>query len=266
MTPNDFHTDTVLELAQPGGYRVEVSDRWSVGPGANGGDLAGLLAKGLMTATDRNDLRSLTVHCLAPATPGPAELQTGVLRQGRSATIIDANLSRGASLIAVGRGVLAAKRESPSWNVRTAPQFPDPDTLDREEWPDPQMIRSRYDTRYVEGGFPAIRGPKAEVSGWIRPADHSPIDLALLVAMCDAWPPPLLMLDGPSLMARTIDLTVHLFDVLETPHDGWVAMTNRSTISVDGYVDTETEAWTDDGRLLAQGRQLSATMPWDPPV
>ncbi len=263
---NQFHTDTALELTRTGGYRVDVSDRWSVGVGANGGYLAGLLAKGLMTATDRNDLRSLTVHCLAPGTPGMAELQTGVLREGRSATVIDANLSREGKLLAVGRGVLAAKREGPTWNVRSAPAFPDPESIEPEEWPDPKMIRSRYDTRYVRGGFPAIRGPLAEVSGWIRPVDHSPIDLAMLVALCDAWPPPLLMLDGPSLMATTIDLTVHVFDTLETPYQGWVAMTNRATISIDGYVDTETEAWSSDGRLLAQGRQLSACIPWDPPA
>ncbi len=263
---NDFHHDTQLEPTRTGGYAIDVSDRWSVGPGANGGYLAGLLAKGLLTATDRNDLRSLTVHCLAPGTPGPAELQTGILRAGRSATVIDANLSRAGSLIAVGRGVLAARRESPDWNVRTPPSFPDPESVEREQWPDPKMIRSRYDTRYVAGGFPSFRGPDAETSGWLRPADHSPIDLPLLVAMCDAWPPPLLSLDGPSLMARTIDLTVHVFDTLETPYDDWVAMTNTSTVSVDGYIDTETEAWSRDGRLLAQARQLSATMPWDPPT
>ncbi|MEZ5227522.1 MAG: hypothetical protein R2710_12830 [Acidimicrobiales bacterium] len=78
---NEFHTDTRLEETRTGGYRVDVSDRWSVGAGANGGYLAGLLAKGLLTATGRGDLRSLTVHCLAPGTPGMAELQTGILRR-----------------------------------------------------------------------------------------------------------------------------------------------------------------------------------------
>lgn len=266
MSESEFHADTRLTAAGPGAFDVDVSARWSVGPGANGGYLAGLLAKGLMAATDRNDLRSLTAHCLLPGTPGPAKLGTSVLRAGRSATIIDAELRRDDSMLAVARGVLAARRESPNWNTRSAPDFPDPETLERERWPDPNMIRSRYDTRYVVGSFPAVQGPVAEVSGWLRPGDHSPIDLPFLVAMCDAWPPPLLMLEGPSLMARTIDLTVHLFDMLETPLDGWVAMTNRSTISVDGYVDTETEAWSQDGRLLAQGRQLSACMPWDPPT
>jgi acyl-CoA thioesterase len=126
------------------------------------------------------------------------------------------------------------------------------------------MVRSRYDTRYVVGCFPPAPTDRAEVSGWIRPIDGSSIDLAALVALCDAWPPPIMMLTGPTMVARTIDYTVHLFETLVEPIADWVAMTNRSTVSTDGYVDTETEAWTADGRLLAQARQLSVSVPWSP--
>ncbi len=275
MRDSEFDTDTPLTPTTPGRFDTVVSPRWSVGVGANGGYVAGLLAKGLIEGasidpagapdTGHRHLRSMTVHLLAPNTPGPAELETRILRSGRSATVIDAAIHRDGSTLAVARGVIAADREGPRWHVRPAPDFPDPDSIVGESWPDPNMIRSRYDTRYVVGGFPPPPGQEtAEVSGWIRPVDHAPIGLAQLVALCDAWPPPIMMVGDPPTMARTIDITFHLFDTLVDPYDDWVAMTNRSTVSADGYVDTETEAWSTDGRLLAQARQLSATMPWVP--
>jgi hypothetical protein len=272
---SEFDADTRLDAIEPGVFTTVISDRWSVGAGANGGYVAGLLARSLLRAGSGDDpadrsghvtrhLRSVTVHLLAPAMPGPALVRTEVLRAGRSATVIDATLSRDANPIAVARGVIAADRDGPRRNTRTAPTFPDPATMRDPGWPDPLMVRSRYDTRYAVGGFPPERGDVAEISGWIRPIDGAPVGPAHLVAICDAFPPPVMMLDGPSLTARTMDFTVHLFETLDPPYPGWIAVTNRSTVSIDGYIETETESWSEDGTLLAQARQLSALAPWTP--
>ena len=93
-----FDDDTHLTPIDAGRYSVDVSGRWSVGAGANGGYVAGLLAKALIAASDAESgngdtgdrhLRSLTAHLLSPAMAGPATLDTRVLRSGRSATVID---------------------------------------------------------------------------------------------------------------------------------------------------------------------------------
>lgn len=269
-TPGEFHTDAALTPAGEGAFGATISDRWAVGVGANGGYVSAMLASAIIDTeraahTDARHLRSLTVHLLRPAVPGPASLTAEIRRDGRSATVVDAELHGDDRLIAIARGVVAADREAgPERVERPAPDFPAPESIEREEWPDPLMIRSRYDTRYVVGGFPPQDLDVAEVSGWLRPGDHSPIDLPLLIAMLDAWPPPVMMLPGPMMMASTIDITYHLFDTLDEPLDDFVAMTNTSRVSAGGYVDTETEAWTRDGRLLGQARQLSALMPGVP--
>lgn len=269
-TPGEFHTDAALRPTDAGDFEVTISDRWSVGPGANGGYVSGMLAMAIIAAEravhdDARHLRSLTVHLLRPAAPGAATVSAEIRRDGRSATIVDAELVGGDRVIALARGVVAADREAaPSRTDRSAPVFPAPESIEPERWPDPLMIRSRYDTRYVVGGFPPQDQDRAEVSGWLRPIDHTPIDLPLLIALLDAWPPPAMMLPGPMMMASTIDITYHLFDTLDEPLDDFVAMTNTSEVSAGGYVDTETEAWTRDGRLLGQARQLSALMPGQP--
>lgn len=263
----EFHHDTELGGEPDSTRPVTISDRWSVGVGANGGYVAGMLARAVIEAEralhdDARHLRSMTVHLLAPAVPGEAAVDVTVRRDGRSATVLDAELVRSDRAIALARAVIAADRDEGIRSERTPPAFPDPSTIPAEDWPDPLMIRSRYDTRYVVGGFPSADTAfdRAEVSGWIRPIDGTPVDLPLLVALLDAWPPPVMMLAGPLVMASTIDITFHLFDTLDDPYDGFVAMTNVSSVTAGGYVDTETEAWTADGRLLGQARQLSALM------
>ncbi len=95
----------------------------------------------------------------------------------------------------------------------------------------------------------------------MRTIDHALVTNPLLVAMTDTSVPPPVM-RTPSMGTSTLNLTVHLFEPVDTPIDDFLAVTNISTIARDGYVDTDTEIWTRDGRLLAQGRQLSLAIPW----
>lgn len=271
---SNFHDAVRLEPApSPAGtptgssrWRTTVSDQWTVGFGANGGYQAGLLANAAMVAAGDQErrLRSIVVHYLLPTQPGPAEVSVDALRQGRSASVLDLGLHSEGRLTVTARAVVAAARPAPAFNHRTPLNYPDPLTLKREVIQQSETVRARYDTRYVVGDSPPQNLPTAESSGWCRTEDHAPVDLALLVAMCDGWAPPVMMLAGPPMLAATIDLTVHLFDPLLEPLDDWVAVSNVSSVANDGYVNTETEAWAPDGRLLAQARQLSAYLPWEP--
>lgn len=270
-SPTNFHQAVSLEPSGPGAdhssrWRGSISDQWMVGFGANGGYQAGLLANAAMLSAgdEVRRLRSIVVHYLLPTQPGPFEISVDVLRSGRSASVLDLGLHSEGRLTVAARAVVAAARPSPAFTHRTAPQFPDPLSLGREVVTKPQTVRARYDTRYVMGGAPPQQQATAQSSGWCRTEDAAPVDLALLVAICDGWAPPVMMLEGPPMLAATIDLTVHLFDPLQEPYDDWVAVTNESNVANDGYVNTETEVWTRDGRLLAQARQISAYLPWDP--
>lgn len=283
---SEFHDDVaiavrVTESGADGGEATvvldaTVSDRWSVGFGANGGYTAALLANGVIQGgvelgadpADGWSLRTLTSHFLRPPTPGAAELVVTPVRLGRGLSVLDVALQRDGKKLAVGRGVIGRPRDVASpdhqWADRVMPDLPSPDSLPREEWENENFLRARYDTRYARGGVRA-GGDDSVTEGWFRTADHASVDTLLAVAMSDGWmPAPMVRTGTDGLFASTVDLTTHLYHSFDEPIEGWVAAFNRSTYSADGYTDVDTELWSEDGRFLALARQLVMLLPLDP--
>lgn len=263
-TKSEFDHDSALTPLEDGRFAVDVPGRWSTGPGANGGFVAGLLARAvLIGAEPGHDLRSVTVNYLRPATPGPAEIRLDTIHSGRTVRLIDATLHRDGKPLSIARTTLATRREMDHpFLDREPPNFPPPESLEPVDWyDDPNYIRARFDTRFVVGGRPPIELDRCESSSWLRTVDHAPVTNPLLVAMTDTSLPPAVM-RPPHLGTSTLNLTVHVFEPIDKPIDDFLAVTNHSTVARDGYIDTDTEIWTRDGRLLAQGRQLSLAVPW----
>lgn len=261
---SEFDHDTALTGAGPGRFDVEVPARWSTGPGANGGFVAGLLTKAaLEDAPLDQPLRMVSVHYLRPASPGAAHLGVAAVHRGRTMSLIDVVLERDGKSLALARVTLSADRDvEGAFLDRRPPNFPPPELVPTVDWyDDPNYLRSRFDTRFVVGGRPPIELDRCESSGWIRTVDHAPVTVPLLVAMTDTFVPPPVM-RAPHWGTSTLNLTVHVFEPHATPIDDFLAVTNRSTVASAGHVDTDTEIWTRDGRLLALGRQLSLTLPW----
>lgn len=262
--PSEFDHDTAVTRAGPGRFNVDVPARWSTGPGANGGFVAGLLTKAALTdASVDQPLRTVSVHYLRPASPGPAHVTVAVVHSGRTTSLIDVVLERDDKLLTLARVTLSAHRDVEGGFLdRQPPGFPPPEQVPTVDWyDDPNYIRSRFDTRFVVGGRPPIELDRCESSGWLRTIDHAPVTVPLLVTMTDSFLPPPVM-RAPHWGTSTLNLTVHVFEPDATPIDDFLAITNRSTVASAGHIDTDTEIWTRNGRLLAQGRQLSLTVPW----
>ena len=261
---SQFDHDTALTRAGPGRFDVDVPARWSTGPGANGGFVAGLLTKAaLEDAPVDQPLRMVSVHYLRPASPGPARVGAAAVHRGRTMSLIDVVLERDGKPLALARVTLSAHRDvEGEFLDRQPPNFPPPEQVPTVDWyDDPNYVRSRFDTRFVVGGRPPIELDHCESSGWLRTVDHAPVTVPLLVAMTDAFVPPPVM-RAPHWGTSTLNLTVHVFERNATPIDDFLAITNRSTVASAGHIDTDTEIWTRNGRLMAQGRQLSLTIPW----
>ena len=58
----------------------------------------------------------------------------------------------------------------------------------------------------------------------------------------------------------TIDLTIHIRE-LPRPDDEWFLAVFSTRTLTDGFLEEDSEIWTPDGRLLAQGRQLALLIP-----
>jgi acyl-CoA thioesterase len=124
------------------------------------------------------------------------------------------------------------------------------------------VMRQRYEQRWAIGSPPFSGGTEAVAGGWIRlaPAEQqgsAALDDHLLVAMADAWIPPVFSrLEGPAAVP-TIDLTVHFRGPVPDPTDDWVLVVFRSAVAADGFIEEDGQLWSRDGELLAQSRQLA---------
>nr|MDQ3293609.1 thioesterase family protein [Actinomycetota bacterium] len=117
------------------------------------------------------------------------------------------------------------------------------------------------DLRLAIGGELFVESAEALTGGWIRLADGEPADGLALVAMTDAWPPAAFTRVATRMAAPTVDLTVHVRRPDPAP-DGWFLVVFRTTLAADGYLEEDGQLWSEDGRLLAQSRQLALAAPF----
>ncbi|MET0902390.1 MAG: thioesterase family protein [Acidimicrobiales bacterium] len=262
-----FDQDTAVTATGDGTYAARIDPGWWIERGPNGGYVAAVLVQALtaeVADADRH-LRSLTVHYLAPAREGAAEVTVQTERAGRTISFLDARLQQGDRLIATARAAFAVQNsQSPAFADPTFPGYPPPETLEvRADPPGMIAMRERYQYHHVVG-LP-WEGPsdQAETGGWIRLREPRPYDAALVAALSDAWFPAIFTRLGTPMGVPTIDLTVHVrsVDALQRmrPEDS-MAVRFRTTMLAEGYLEEDGELWAPDGTLVAHSRQLGLVL------
>jgi len=271
-----FESDTAAEPIAPGRYAVELSDRWWVGRGPNGGYVAALMLRAMRheaesavasaasSGSGPGDLqppRSLTVHFLNTPSVGAAEIEVTIERQGRSTTFLSARLIQKGDVQGKAMAVFSADRLGPSFVNTVMPVVPPPEQ--GEEFDTslaPVAVFTRYRAIPVLGGAPMSGGEKAETAGWLKLAEEEAMSPELAAAMLDVWyPAPFVAITEPS-VAPTLEYTVHFPRELpvegSTPSD-WVLARLKADEAVEGHFSEDGELWTRDGTLLARCRQVA---------
>ena len=79
----------------------------------------------------------------------------------------------------------------------------------------------------------------------------------MLAAATDAFLPPAIFRAPERIRVPTLELTIHFRG--QPPEDAhpWLHCTFVSRVSAGGVVEEDGELWSEDGRLLAQSRQLA---------
>ena len=237
----------------------------------NGGYLLALVARtGVETAGQPHPL-AVSAHFLAPAAPGPAELEVHRPRAGRSlstarVTLVQEGRARLEALVTAGRIDPGA---GPGWQRAGGPAglAPVGDCVPgRPEMPGGQRanlldhLDLRLDPATV--GWVAGRpGGSLDMRGWVRFSDGRAADPLALLQVVDALPPSSFELGLPS-WAPTVELTVYLRGI---PSPGWLACVVRGQLWQGGWFDEEAEVWDSAGRLVAQSRQFAGARPATPP-
>ncbi len=264
----DFERDTTATLMSPGKYRVELNDRWWIGPGPNGGYTAALMlqamtekVKEINTEGRPQPPRSLSVHFLGRPIVGEAVIVVTVEHQGFATSFISARLMQEGEVKAKAMSVFSAERSGPSFDQTKMPDVPMPE--DGEEFDTaqaPVAVFTQYRAVPVLGTAPFSGGPKAETGGWMKLKDEQPMTAVLAAAMLDVWfPAPFVTLDEQA-QAPTLEYTVHF--PRELPLEGaeepdWTLVRLTAEEGHDGHFSEDGELWSRDGTLLARCRQMA---------
>lgn len=261
-----FEIDTDVQPLGEGRYQARIDDGWWVQAGPNGGYVGAILLRALEreVADPERVCRSFTVHYLARPEVGPADVEVGVERSGRSMTSASARLSQGGRPLAIAVAALSRPRPGPEFQDLVMPDVAPPEECSGGPFSGAvpagavPTLAQRFDYRHAIGPAPFSGADEALTGGWIRLSEPRPVDPALLVAYVDAWMPALFgRLRGPWGIT-TVDLTVHVRSLPPQPYDDWCLVRFRSTVSAAGFCEEDGEVWTRDGQLLAHSRQLAA--------
>lgn len=258
--------DTRLVAGDAGRFALArpIDQRWWVMNGPNGGYIAALALRAMQAAVgdDARIPRSLTVHYTSPPVEGDAEIETEVLRSGRSLSAVTARLVQSGRLRAFAVAAISAPRRGTDFADLHMPECPPADALEPFEPVLP--IHARYDIRFLPGQGRGAGSDHAQTAAWIRLAEAGrALDAPLLAAYADALPPAVFALEGG--VDRfgplpTIDLTVHFRNperwASVGPKDHCLAIF-RTRLADSGFLEEDGEIWSADGHLLALSRQLA---------
>jgi acyl-CoA thioesterase len=251
--------------------------------GPNGGYVAAIVLRAVVAETADPTRRpiSATFHYLRPPTEGEVEIEVTVERAGRSVSNVSARMTQDGRLLVLALVAVGAPREG-------AIEFDETDglprALDGSEVPrwsdidpapiDPERdipMRSRYEMRWGFGATPFAGEPGsvAVTGGWLRLKESPEVDEMVLVAMADAWMPPVFSRVGEQLAVPTVDLTVHFRGrpsdtrpgaAADGPDAAWCFVRFASPVARHGYLVEHGSVWDSAGRLLADVRQLAVVM------
>jgi acyl-CoA thioesterase len=269
-------SDTAVEPLGGGRYRASVDPSWWIIAGPNGGYVAAIVLRAVVAevAEPARRPRSATFHYLRSPAAGPVEVEVTVERAGRTVTDVSARLVQDGRTLVTALVALGLDREAPvsfdedaglpldpAGAVIPPPEQVAPDAVDPERH---VPMRDHYDLRWVLGAAPFTSpdggppGPRsaARCAGWMRLREDDPVDEVVLVAMADAWLPPVFSRVDVPLAVPTVDLTVHFRHRAERA-DPWCFIDTASPVAADGYLVEHAELRDRHGRLLAESRQTA---------
>ncbi|WP_028081853.1 acyl-CoA thioesterase [Solimonas soli] len=254
-------SDLLAAMRGEGGqWLATIGEDWLQGRTAFGGLQAAIAARAMRALVPATTpLRTLQATFIAPLPPGEARVVARVLRSGRSATQVEADVYAGEQLACRTLGIFGLPRESQLAIAPPPPRVPATVEQARElryvEGVTPAFTQ-HVDFRWGSGGFP-FRGatePKTQI--YVRLKDAAPVGEAQLIALADSIPSPglsVLSSKGPaSSLTWMLELLRPDYDASA---DGWWLMDAEASAAHSGYLSQTATLWSPDGKAVALSRQ-----------
>lgn len=254
--PFDFDRDTAVTRVSDGLYRAEISDRWNIQNVPNGGYVMAVAARALREHLSHPDPFTTTGHFFKPILPGPIEIATATLKQGKTLSYAEAKVYQEGDermRITAAYGDLAG-RDGLDHSIETPPAMPPLEECAPVEIP--LRFFSSVDAYFSPEAAGWVRGDysdRCELIGWNRFADGREPDALSLILFADGFPPPVFRKTGPVAWVPTIEMTVQ---VHRHPAPGPLRCRFVTRHVIGGFAEEDGEIWDSEGRLVALSRQL----------
>ena len=260
----------------PGRYRVDVGAHWRCPIVPQGGVMAALAARAMALELGAPDLalRSLTTVFAAAVPHGPATVDVGVLRRGRSASQLTATLrADGEDAGHTSVAVFGRTRPGFAFTDLARPDVPPPEDCPSFRDPVPEGVEDDgFEVPFWQQaeGRPALgHAPwddwmpeRSDCAYWYR-LDAPPrrpdgtLDPLMLVVLADLMPSAVGERIGPGgpqeWWAPSADLTVHL---LAEPRSEWLLAHLSANRAGDGYASVDAALWDPEAGLVARATQV----------
>ncbi|MDP6894788.1 MAG: thioesterase family protein [Acidimicrobiales bacterium] len=255
---SQFVNETSLKRESKNSWTGVLNDNWNIGDVPNGGYLLAVVLRAMKEEVGSENLLSANAHYLRPGSANnEARVDLDVLREGNNISTYSGSLTQNGKL---SLQVLAAFGEVENVDDQIpqikseAPVLPPPDACRKRSSESQGIqlpIQQRVDVRIAELETDSER---AELYGWIKFCDSSPVDSLALALFSDAFPPSIFSKLGRVGWVPTVELTVQ---VRSTPVEGWI-MGHFFTDDLQNGTMVETGSlWDSEGSLVAQSRQLA---------
>jgi hypothetical protein len=258
-----FRAATELEALGEGRYAAGLGQGFILGPKAHGGLLMALLTKaGLARLHDdapgaAPDPLSVATDFLRAPDLGPVELDTEVLKLGRTTSVVAVRMNQdGKAMLAATVTAGRLPDDPPRWaDLPDLPAEPPSDATDPAVGEGPTTPGRSCDLRLDTSTLIHQRGETGRpvVRGWARPRGE-PTDVLFAVLAGDILPPSVFNLGGSRGWAPTVQLTALL---RARPAPGWLRVESRSSAVVGPWFDEDATVIDAAGRLVCQARQLA---------
>lgn len=251
--------DTLSRLRPlDGGFGAVIPDAWMQGRTSYGGFSAALAleaARGL--APDLPPLRSAQVSFVGPLA-GPVEVRARVLRRGKNASWVSAEVTSEAGVGLTATFVFMGPVEQSALHLHDVPA---PADLIAPEAAAPLPERvgpgfaPNFDRRFA---LPQGGARKPEVCWWVRLKDAGGLDPMVQLLLCaDMLPPGVMPLTGP-VPISSMTWLVNLLTPLPQTRDGWWLLRSIGNYAEKGCSSQDMALWNADGTAVAVGMQSIA--------
>lgn len=240
------------------GWQATIGEDWLQGRSAFGGIQAALALRAMreLVSVDM-PLRSLQTTFVAPVPPGTIAIHARILREGRSATQIEASLGDGEQTLCRLVGVFGSARPS-AFNFQ--PEQPAvASNLSRElRYVEGQMpaFMQHFRARWLSGDLPFTGGDSRESVLQVSLRDEGTPDETHVLAFADFIPPIALgMFNQPtpgSSLTWMIELLRDRYDDLGL--NDW-RIDAQLIAARDGYTNQSLMLWGPNGEPVALSRQ-----------